>query len=118
MYRLQTSEMHKVYSNSLATVLLAKKEYCEHHFMTARLIEAIFYGTVPLFIEEYGKDTIEFFAGRYADLLTVSSKADIIDRIYYFKYNMQERRKIIHYLRRHLATFMDVDNFVNVLLSI
>ena len=118
MYRLQTSEMRKVYSNSLATVLLAKKEYCEHHFMTARLIEAIFYGTVPLFIEEYGKDTIEFFAGRYADLLTVSSKADIIDRTYYFKYNMQERRKIIHYLRRHLATFMDVDNFVNVLLSI
>lgn len=115
--RIQTSDMRMVYSNSLVTILLAKKEYCKYHFMTARIIEAIFYGTLPLFIEEYGTETIREYAGRYAELLTVRNSDDVLQRIDYFRNNLKERYVIIEYLRRKLK-FMDVKNFVEVLYEI
>ena len=113
-HRLQLNEMHDVYSNSICTVLLAKEEYCKYHFMTARLIEAIFYGTIPLFIEEYGVDTIKEFAGKYAEFLTVKSAKDVVDKINYFKCHPEEYINIIKYLRDYLRK-MDVSNFVNAL---
>lgn len=115
--RIQTSDMRTVYSNSLVTILLAKKEYCRYHFMTARIIEAIFYGTVPLFIAEYGADTIKEYAGKYAMLLTVHNSNEVLQRIDYFRNNLKERYIIIEYLRRKLK-FMDVKNFVKVLYDI
>lgn len=115
--RLQTADMWKVYSRSLATVLLAKEEYCRHHFMTARLIESIFYCTVPLFIEEYGKETIEEYAGDCAEYLTVRSKADVIDKIYALENKQLPREEIIMYLRDHLK-FMDAKYFVDNLLEV
>ena len=51
--------------------------------MTARIIEAVFYGCVPLFIEEYGEDCIKKYAGIYSQDLTVSTKSDIINIVYY-----------------------------------
>lgn len=113
--RLQTSEMHDVYSNAACTLLLAKADYCEHHFMTARLIEAVFYGTVPLFIEEYGEETIRKFAGDYASLLTVKSKRDVTITAQLFKTNNELRKEIITYLRKHLQ-FMDAKYFVGELI--
>lgn len=112
--RIQTSDMRFVYSNSLVTILLAKKEYCKYSFMTARIIEAIFYGTVPLFIAEYGTDTIKEYAGRYAPLLTVYNSNEVLQRIDYFRNNLKERYTIIEYLRRRLR-FMDVKNFTKIL---
>ena len=112
--RIQTSDMRFVYSNSLVTILLAKKEYCKYSFMTARIIEAIFYGTVPLFIAEYGADTIKEYAGRYAPLLTVYNSNEVLQRIDYFRNNLKERYTIIEYLRRRLR-FMDVKNFTKIL---
>lgn len=115
--RLQTADMRDVYGSSIATVLLAKREYCDYHFMTARIIEAIFYGTVPLFIEEYGEMTIKEYAGVFADYLTVRSKADVIDRVYDLKYNPSKRTAIIGYLREHLR-FMDVHEFVDKMMEV
>ena len=109
--RVQTRDMPTIYGESKATILLAKKEYLEQHFMTARILEAVFYGCVPLFIEEYGKETIEKYAGKLAPYLTVKSKADVIDCIYALE-DDNIRIRTIKYLRKHLE-FMDVSNFVN-----
>ncbi len=108
--RIQTAEMRNAYGHSKATILLAKKEYLENSFMTARVLEAIFYGCVPLFIEEYGKETIEKYAGEFAPFLTVKNKADVINCVYALK-DEKSRAKVIKYLRKHLE-FMDVSNFV------
>ena len=110
--RLQTKEMYKVYGDSVCTILLAKEEYCTYGFMTARLIESIFYGTVPLFIDEYGENTIKKFAGIYSELLTVTDKQDVVDAVKYFENNSFERRRVIYYLREYLGTIMDANNFV------
>lgn len=110
--RLQTKEMANVYNNSVCTLLLAKKEYVENNFMTARIIESIFYGCVPLFIEEYGEECINRYAGIYSSLLTVSSKSDVVERTMLLKYNKDLRGAVIYYLRDLLAGFMDVKYFV------
>ena len=112
--RVQTADMPEIYQNSLATVLLAKKEYLEYSFMTARIIEAVFYGCVPLFIEEYGEACIKKYAGIYSQDLTVSSKSDIINIVYYLRYNDSYRRNVLSYLRDNMK-FMDVKHFVNKL---
>lgn len=108
--RLQTSDMYEAYSNSATTILLAKKEYCENGFMTARILEAIFYGCVPLFIEEYGEDVIDMYAGCFADELTVRSSDDVIKKSKRFKEDVNYRNQIIDYLRTYLS-FMDVRSF-------
>ena len=108
--RLQTSDMHDAYSNSATTILLAKREYCENGFMTARILEAIFYGCVPLFIEEYGEDVINLYAGCFADELTVRNAEDVIKKTKRFKEDVSFRNKVINYLRVYL-TFMDVSCF-------
>ena len=115
--RLQTSEMYDAYSNSIATILLAKKEYCEMEFMTARIIEAVFYGTVPLFIKEYGQGTIMEYAGKYAEALYVHSKDEVKEKVNILKNNMKLRKDIIEYLREHLR-FMDCKFFVNDVLNL
>ena len=108
--RLQTSDMHDAYSNSATTILLAKKEYCENGFMTARILEAIFYGCVPLFIEEYGEDVINLYAGCFANELTVRSSEDVIKKSKMFREDVSYRNKVINYLRTYLS-FMDVRSF-------
>lgn len=108
--RLQTSDMHDAYSNSVTTILLAKREYCENGFMTARILEAIFYGCVPLFIEEYGEDVIDLYAGCFADELTVRNAEDVIKKTNRFKEDVSFRNKVINYLRTYLS-FMDVRCF-------
>ena len=115
--RLQTCEMRNVYSDSAATILLAKEEYCEHHFMTARLLEAVFYCSVPLFIEEYGESTIRKFAGRHASFLTVSDVDDVKKKIGKLSEDHASRFAIINDVREHLKKFMDVKFFVDELLS-
>ena len=115
--RLQTKEMPLVYGTSMCTILLAKDEYLKHKFMTARIIESIFYGCVPLFIEEYGEDCIKKYAGEYSQDLTVSSKSDIIEISQYLKYNDEYRVSCIEYLRDRLK-FMDVSNFVNTIYEV
>lgn len=115
--RLQTCEMRDVYSASASTILLAKHDYCEYHFMTARLIEAVFYCSVPLFIEEYGEETIEEFAGSHAKWLTVHSVDDVVKKSEELFTNYTMRVTILNNIREHLRKFMDVKFFVDELLS-
>jgi len=110
--RLSASEIFEPYNNSIATVLLAKKEYCSKQFMTARIQEAIFYGTVPLFIREYGKELINKYAGKYSNILVVASDEDVKMKIDIFKTRPELRKQIIMYLRKYLR-FMDCKFFVD-----
>ena len=112
--RIQLRDMRNAYSDAVCTILLAKEEYCRHSFMTARIIESIFYGSLPLFIEEYGEKTIQEFAGKYADKLTVKSREDVVDKINYFKTHEDARLMILCYLRAYLHK-MDASFFVNTL---
>lgn len=110
--RLQTKDMYDVYSSSVVTPLLAKMDYCSNQFMTARLIESVFYGCVPLFIEEYGESTIKEYAGNYSDLLTIGCEYDIMYLSRKLRDNSQLRNDIILYLREHLR-FMDAKFFID-----
>lgn len=110
--RLSASEIMLPYNTAVSTVLLAKKEYCDMGFMTARIQEAVFYGTVPFFIKEYGDGLINTYAGKYADWLRVENKDDVSVRTEYLKSHPEYRAEIIKYLRHHLR-FMDSKFFVN-----
>lgn len=112
--RINAKDMFGVYNISTCTILLAKKEYVQYGFMTVRVIESIYYGTLPLFIEEYGQDIVEKYAGEFCNELTVQSKKDVIDKVMHYKYNQGERRAIIKYLREHLG-FMDSGIFAKTL---
>lgn len=116
-HRLQTCEMHDVYSNSASTILLAKHDYCKFEFMTARVIEALFYCSVPLFIEEYGDELIEKFAGGAAKYLTVRSADDVEKKSSELFTNYVMRCTIINSMRERAEKFMDVRFFVDELLS-
>lgn len=116
-HRLQTCEMRDVYSNSASTILLAKRDYCEFGFMTARVIEALFYCSVPLFIEEYGDELIEEFAGGAAKYLTVRSAGDVKMKSSELFTNYAMRCTIINNMRERVEKFMDVRFFVDELLS-
>lgn len=115
--RLQTCEMHDVYSNSASTILLAKRDYCNFEFMTARVIEALFYCSVPLFIEEYGDELIKKFTGGAAKYLTVRSVDDVEKKSSELFTNYVMRCTIINSMRERVEKFMDVRFFVDELLS-
>lgn len=110
--RLSASEIMLPYNTAVSTVLLAKKEYCEMGFMTARIQEAVFYGTVPFFIQEYGDAVINTYAGKYAAWLKVTNKEDVETKSAYLKAHPEFRAAVIKYLRHHLR-FMDSKFFVN-----
>lgn len=114
--RLQLRDMHNAYNTSVCTILFAKREYCKYHFMTARIIEAVFYGCIPLFIEEYGRITIDEFAGQCADLLTVRSKSDVVNKINMLKNDPILYANILTYLR-HRLQMMDAKHFVKQLME-
>ena len=114
--RLQTADMPAVYNSYIATILLAKEEYCKYSFMTARLLEAVFYGTIPFFISEFGESTIEEYAGKYARYLTVNSKYELVEKVSMLKKMPNMRKKLLEYLRNHLS-FMDSEIFVKDVLS-
>lgn len=110
--RLSASEICEPYTHAVTTVLLAKKSYCENGFMTARIQEAVFYGTVPLFMEDYGEGTISEYAGKYAKYLTVKDKDEVAAKAAELKKDVILRADIIKYLRHHLR-FMDSKFFVD-----
>ena len=116
--RIHPAQIPAAYSKALATVLIAKPEYYKNSFMTARLLEAVFYGAVPFFAEEYGKSTIAKYAGDFYSFLTVTSSDDLRRKVELLKnddYSLY--RSMLSYLRDNLR-FMGADIFVDRLLEI
>lgn len=116
-HRIQQRDMFNIYNNAICTILLAKKDYCENNIMTGRIAEALLYGTVPLFIEEYSNILRSKYANKYKNLLTVSSKEDVIDKILLFKNNLDLRKEIIEFLRIEVSKIMDVKLFIKKLIG-
>ena len=115
--RLQACELPRVYQDSATTVLLAKEDYCRYHFMTMRILEAVWFCCVPLFIEEYGTETIAKYAGDFASMLTVRSAEEVEAKANALFNSLHNRQVIISYMRNHLA-FMHASNFVNTFLNV
>ena len=115
--RLQLSEMYEAYSKAAVTPLLAKEEYCKHSFMTARLIEAVFYGCVPLLIEEF-EFPHAYLANDLVEKLTIHSKEELVEKAKYYMEHTNERKEIIRILRHELrqmdAKFF-VEDFMNLI---
>lgn len=109
--RLQTADMFRTYSKAETTILFAKASYCKYKFMTARVLEAVTYSCVPLFIADYGEDLIKNYAGKYASLLTVRDKASVVDKCFIFN-NLELREKVIKYLRLRLGRMHDYHKFI------
>ena len=109
--------MYDVYSKAAVTPLLAKEEYCKYSFMTARLIEAVFYGCVPLLIEEF-ELPFKFLEHDLVDILTIHSKEELVEKAKYYMEHPDERKEIIRILRNELRIFdakYFVKDFMNML---
>lgn len=115
--RIPARQMRSAYENKTTTVLLAKDGYYRQGFMTARILEAIFYGVVPLFPEEFGEEVIKKYAGECALELAVSDYLDVLAVTENFTAEQEYKLEVIEYLREHLK-FMDVSYFVDTVLSI
>lgn len=115
--RITADKMHEVYSNSACTILLAKESYCKYHFMTARLLEAVFYGSVPLFIDEYGDDYIRYLTGSHTPSLVVHSEYDVIKKMNDFYGSVSARVGVLNSIRELLRGKFDVTNFTATLLG-
>ena len=116
-HRAQTSEIPTLYDTSVCTILLAKDEYYKYGFMTARILETLYYGCIPLFPIEYGVDIIKRYAGDKADILTVQNKEDVSKAVKCFVNDVSLRNETIQYLRGRLG-FMDIQYFVNEVFNI
>ncbi|MFA5733056.1 MAG: hypothetical protein WC934_13795, partial [Acidithiobacillus sp.] len=52
-HRANISEFRSIYKESLVTPLLSKDDYCVNGFMTARILEAIYFGCLPIGLSEH-----------------------------------------------------------------
>ena len=115
--RIAQNEIKKAYDEGDMTVLIAKDSYYRKGFMTARIIEAVFYGVVPLFPEEFGDEVIRKYCGISPAWLKVSNANDIVRMQNFITSVKGMKEKIVVRMREHLK-FMDVSNFCNTILEI
>lgn len=112
--RVHVPQMKEAYRTHMATLLMAKREYYEHEFMTARILEAVFYGCVPFFAEEYGDDVIIMYAGMFSDFLKVRSADELLIKTRMLEEDRELASHVLCYLVSHL-NFMSSDKFVETL---
>lgn len=112
--RVHVPQMKEAYRTHMATLLMAKREYYEHEFMTARILEAVFYGCVPFFAEEYGDDVIEMYAGIFSNLLKVRSAEELMTKTRMLEEDRELASHVLCYFVSHLG-FMSSDKFVEIL---
>ena len=112
--RVHVPQMKEAYRTHMATLLMAKQEYYDHEFMTARILEAVFYGCVPFFAEEYGDDVIHKYAGMFSNLLKVRSAEELMTKTRILEEDRELAYRVLCYLVSHLG-FMTSDKFVQTL---
>lgn len=115
--RIGANQFRKVLSRALAAPLLAKKEYKEKGYMTARILETLFWGSIPIGFSDF-KDInlylpqeliidMNDFENSSKKVIEYLSVLGLLDR-------MELRQKIIS----NLSKFMDVKCFVNKILEL
>ena len=111
--RIGHSEFKEIYSDSVCCPLLAKDEYYKNGFMTARIQECLYFGSIPIgFKEHYG---IEKYL---PENLIASDSDDFYDKVQQLKkLTIKERNLFRQQLWSNLE-FMDVKYFVNEMLKV
>ena len=98
---------HSIYRNAAIVPLLLPEDYCERGIMTMRILEAIYFGSLPVGLREFKGIELylpeELIVNSATEMLVVARKA--------FE-NPVWRENKIRQLRKNLS-FMDVSNFVN-----
>lgn len=112
--RVHVPQMKEAYRTHMATLLMAKQEYYEHEFMTARILEAVFYCCIPFFAEEYGDDVIATYAGIFSNLLKVRSAEELMTKTRMLEEDPELAYHVLCYLVSHLS-FMSSDKFIKTL---
>jgi len=109
--RITKADFEAVYRDSLCVPLLAKNDYLKNGFMTARLLESLYFGSLPIGFREF--NGIDFYL---LDELIVDSPEDFIKK-YEELANLSFYNKIVLRDRQveRLRDFMDVKYFVNIL---
>jgi hypothetical protein len=110
--RLHPSEFREAVAHSSLTPLLLKKEYCDNGFMTARLIESLYFGTMPVVVEEFKTDLV-YKGLNYLEYEFCVHDADELRALAKKLSDHDYRRNAIRRHRIKLGSFMDAYNFVD-----
>lgn len=111
--RVGHTEFKDIYSDSLCCPLLAKDEYYKNGFMTARIQECLYFGSIPIGFKEH------FGIEKYLpESLIAEDFDDFYKKVQQLK-NMSifDRNKFRNTLWKHLQ-FMDVSEFTKTLLGV
>lgn len=111
-FRVGHSDFLQVYNDSISCPLLAKQEYYQNGFTTARIQECLYFGSIPIGFKEHYK--IEEYLPKE---LIISTSDELLKTINYLsKFSINKRNRYRKKLWRKLQ-FMDVQHFVNTLES-
>lgn len=110
--RVGHTEFKEVYSDSLCCPLLAKDEYYKNGFMTARIQECLYFGSIPIGFKEH------LGINKYLpEDLIAEDFEDFYNKVQQLKLlSLSERNKFRKQLWKNLQ-FMDVSIFVNTILG-
>ena len=112
-HRIGHSEFRKAYSDALACPLLAKRSYFESGFVTARIQEALYFGTIPIGFQEHKGISKYLFPQLIVDKDPTSMESTIA---YLRNMTLDDRDMLRKRLWRNLE-FMDVSYFVDTFLK-
>lgn len=107
--RLTKAEFGHAMSTALLVPLLAKKEYFEHGFMTARILEALYFGALPVGFRDF--NGIEFYV---IPELIISNKKELVELYDRINGDIQLYRDLWHTQVTKLE-FMHVKHFIDLL---
>lgn len=111
--RVGHEHFNEIYSDSVACPLLAKDDYFHNGFMTARIQECLYFGSIPIGFKEHFK--IEKYL---PDELIVDSSDDLYNKVTKLKkMSITDRNNYRNKLWKHLE-FMDVSNFIKIILKV
>ncbi len=104
----QISQFRHIYQQASVSPLLLKQEYCDNGFMTARILECVFFGAIPAIIEEF-RSPIEYTP--FPELV-IHSAEELNELARRANVDFDWRKKVIEGLREHLR-FMDASHFID-----
>lgn len=107
--RISLIDFREAYHNACVTILLGKDDYLRHGFMTARILESIFFGTIPIGLNEFYR--IEKYLPEYLIIKEANEARKIINKSLF---DYEWRKKEIIKLRKSLK-IMDCRNFVKTI---
>jgi hypothetical protein len=107
-FRVGHDNFYKIYGDSFVCPLLAKQEYYQNGFMTARIQECLYFGAIPIGFKEHFK--IEQYLPKK---LIAETDLDVEKIIKYLKsITVKQRNQLRKKLWKHLK-FMDVKYFID-----